>query len=419
MNAPLPQAVQSIALDEIAKALGISKQAVAKRAAKQDWTYQEVTGRGGAKRLYPLATLPKAIQDALSIHQLDAHMAALPVPSVTVPVVSPAANAVALRDTGEALNQHQRDVELARDRLLQYIAAWPGSVAAAIDRLNGLRQTQTLPAPLQWAYDHAWDKPRKDNRLTLSTYNKWVQLKKQRGRTAPRKSNVKDMSVKPWHAVVLKLRQRPQGGTLTWRHRELLKAWEPTWGDVPSYDALRRLCVEKLSIIDQIKGRHTGSALRSHKLWIKRSAAGMKPWQEVHADGWNTHFKAPHPVTGEFVTYEVWHFHDVATRYVSPPGLGMRETYEVVSAGLERCIRVGGVPSILQTDSTKVIKNSPRFTADEFASLADRAGFVVVHPKEVGNSQAGQGITGTCHLSGQGHGQPQPQACGQAHGEDG
>jgi putative transposase len=44
--------------------------------------------------------------------------------------------------------------------------------------------------------------------------------------------------------------------------------------------------------------------------------------------------------------------------------------------------------AVLQTDSTKVVKHSPRFTADPFAALSERAGFLVVHPKAVGNSQA-------------------------------
>lgn len=47
------------------------------------------------------------------------------------------------------------------------------------------------------------------------------------------------------------------------------------------------------------------------------------------------------------------------------------------------------MPAILQTDSTKVIKNSPRFTTDPMVALSERAGFTTkILPKEVGNSQA-------------------------------
>lgn len=245
-----------------------------------------------------------------------------------------------------------------------------------------------MPGPLAWAYEHAWDKRRKDSRLNRDTLNKWKRIKKTRGSSAPLKV-LKDVSVKPWYGLLLTLRQRPQGSCLKWITSQIAVNWNPAWGDAPpSYDAVRRACDDKLSAIDQIKGRYTGSALRSHKHWKPRTNDGMAPWLEVHADGWNTHFTAPHPASGDFVTYEVWHFHDVATRFVCPPGIGLTETYEVITAGLERCVRAGGMMAVLQTDSTKVIKRSPRFTADPWAALTERAGFVVVHPKEVGNSQA-------------------------------
>lgn len=44
--------------------------------------------------------------------------------------------------------------------------------------------------------------------------------------------------------------------------------------------------------------------------------------------------------------------------------------------------------SILQTDSTRVVKNSKRFKTDPATALADRVGFTIVHPQTVGNSQA-------------------------------
>lgn len=231
-------------------------------------------------------------------------------------------------------------------------------------------------------------RPSPDGLPSPRSLERWVADTARGASLVPRKVQ-KDMEVKPWYGLLMALRQRPQGSSYTWITEQIEKQWDPAWGDkAPSYDAVRRVCIEKLSAIDQMKGRYTGSQLRSHRHYRPRTADGMVPWQEVHADGWNSHFTAPHPITGEYVTLEIWHFHDVATRFVPPPGIGLTETYEVVTAGLERAVRVGGMLAVLQTDSTKVVKNSPRFTADEFVSLADRAGFVVVHPKEVGNSQA-------------------------------
>jgi len=158
-------------------------------------------------------------------------------------------------------------------------------------------------------------------------------------------------------------------------------------GYTVSYDAVCEFFREQFSSLDQLKGRYTGSKLRSHKFYQHRTAEGLAPADEVHADGWNTHFSAPHPVTGEFVTYEVWHFHDVATRYVTPPGIGLTEQFEVIAKGLENFIRVLGRMLIVQTDSTKIIRGSERFTKAAH-SLEERVGCTIVHPQEVGNSQA-------------------------------
>lgn len=401
MNAPMPRAIQRHTLAEIAAALGVSKQAAQKRANKESWP-SEQDGRG---RAYPIATLPKPVADALQLAHLNKHMAAQPAGSASsigatsYPLVAPSfpaasvpATGLSLRTAGEAevptLTTRQLEVERARERLLDFVAAFPGSIARAIDHLNAERYAGRLPLPLVWAFDNAWDKPRATMRLTVKTYHNWRSVKQKRGRAAPKKIQ-KNMEIKPWYGLLLALRQRPQGSCYNWIHTQIEEQWDVSWGDdKPSYDAVRRVCLEKLSVIDQLKGRLTGSALRSHKHWKPRTSDGLLPWQEVHADGWNTHFTAPHPQTGEFVTYEVWHFHDVATRYVPPPGIGLTETYEVITAGLERCVRAGGVPAILQTDSTKVVKASPRFTADPFSALSERAGITVVHPVEVGNSQA-------------------------------
>jgi len=380
----------------IAAALKVSLQAVKKRAIKESWPYTEIPHPGRAKRLFPVSTLPPDVRNALLMHRA----AALPAPTlVSSTPVSSAAGALPAIERPErsaglfipalaAPDSGQLDVERARDRILDFVAAFAGSAARAIEHLNAHHYAGTLPGPLAWGYEHAWDKRRKDSRLNLDTLNKWKAAKKKRGRSAPLKV-LPDMSVKPWYAFAVALRQRPQGSEYSWIHEQIEAQWNPAWGDVPpSYDTVYRFFTDKFSQIDQLKGRYTGSALRSHKHWSPRTNAGMAPWLEVHADGWNTHFTAPHPITGEFVTYEVWHFHDVATRFVTPPGIGLTETYEVITAGLERCVRVGGMMAVLQTDSTKVVKRSPRFTTDPWASLADRAGIHVVHPKEVGNSQA-------------------------------
>lgn len=54
-----------VTLAEIAEALGVSKQAVAQRADREAWPYTEEAVRGGKRRLYDPATLPKDVQKAV------------------------------------------------------------------------------------------------------------------------------------------------------------------------------------------------------------------------------------------------------------------------------------------------------------------------------------------------------------------
>jgi putative transposase len=380
----MPQlATEKRALIEIAAALGISKRGVERRATRECWIFDEVPGIGGKRRLYPLAALPKEIVNALHVSEMQS-------PEIT-PGVS---KSRAVADNGdvasfsEDMTTHQLDVELARDRIFQFTEGYQGGVKAALTWLNDEKFTGSLTGPLLWAYEHAWDKPRAANRLTPKTYYNWLSAKSQRGRAAPKKVQP-DMTIKPWHSLAVELKQRPQGSLLVWIAEEIARQWNPAWGDTPpTKRAVGYFFAEKFSALDQLKGRHTGSALSPHVVYTKRSTSGMQPWDEIHADGWNTHFTAPHPVSGEFVTYEVWHAHDVATRYVPPFSIGLTENFEVIAKCFENIIRCGGVPAIVQTDSTAIVKKSERLKTNPATSLADRAGFTIVHPVKVGNSQA-------------------------------
>lgn len=224
-------------------------------------------------------------------------------------------------------------------------------------------------------------------RLSHPTVWRWFKARKEGGDKALIPIHPgPDMSVKYWHLAALEFYRRPQGMSLAAIADELQKAY----GDAaPSYWQVYRFFTEKFSATDQLKGRFTGSALTVHKFCHRRTADGMAPMDEVHADGWNTHFRAPHPVSGQFVTLEVWHFHDFATRYVFRPSVGLAESFLVISKGLQNCIEEGGVMAVWQTDSTGSVKND-RMKDHPVTSVATRAGITVVHPK-VGNSQ-GNGV---------------------------
>ncbi|MDP1896793.1 MAG: Mu transposase C-terminal domain-containing protein [Sulfurimicrobium sp.] len=358
-----------------------SERGMIDRARKENWTSRQVPGKGGKNGLRTEYQPPKAVLMLISEQRVTQEIAVI---DAAVEAKFPAVQTSAVCEVAQfgdvPLDEDQRICDRSREKIVNFVKGYNGSVEKAIGFLNEEYAAGRLNSVMRLAYEKSWDKPRNKLKLVRKTYCNWLDNKAKRGSYAPLKIQ-KDMSIKPWHALAITLIQRPQGSIKQWIYDQLV---EQLGEQAPtSYDVMCAFFREKMSAIDQIKGRYTGSKLRSYKNYTTRTSEGMYPWQEIHADGWNTHCTAPHPRTGEFVTHEVWIFRDVATRFRCPPGLGLTENFDVITSGLKNCIRVGGVPVIVQTDSTKIIKGSERF---QF--IADHAGFTVVHPVEVGNSQA-------------------------------
>ena len=384
---------------EIQAALGVTKQALHKRATNGRWPFETDTrdAGGGSRRLYPVATLPAAVRDALASRAITsaATQLALPAPAPKRTELALIVDHAAAHHEAPA---HLKEAGTARTIVLGRLQALTQQNLCTTRRACGLllqsARSGELPHSVVTLLKRAraaQGRSNSDDGLpSLGTLYRWLGKKDAGDSLVPRSSAQPCLRVLGWYAPFFALTDRPQKPTLTWAHEQLLALWRPEWASAagataPSYDAAVR-AYNKRSKTDQLKGRHTGSALRAKTFFHQRTYEGMAPFTEVHSDGWNTHFTAPHPVTGAFVTYEIWHFHDVATRYVPPMAIALTENTDVILDGLQRCIRVGGVMAIWQTDHTSSVKNTR--VMEETSGLADRLGISVVHPETVGNSQA-------------------------------
>lgn len=259
------------------------------------------------------------------------------------------------------------------------------AILTLLDKARAGDLPQTVLIQLTQARDERGPKSA-DGLVSVATLNRWFGSES----LLPKPSSDVDLTVRTWHAPLFALLDRPQKPTLRWAHDRLVENWHAEWEDpagsgIPNYDRARR-AKEKRSELDKLKGVHTGSALRSKLFYQHRRYDHLAPGSEIHADGWNTHFRAPHPVTGEFVTYEVWHAHDTHTRWVPPFAVGLSESSTVINECLRQTVMALGLVAIFQTDHTRSIKNHAML--DEVSGLADRLGVEIVHPVEVGNSQA-------------------------------
>lgn len=59
----------SYTLEQLALALGVTKDAVKKRAARESWPYEEQTCRGGRRRVYRIDSLPTDVRRAVELYQ--------------------------------------------------------------------------------------------------------------------------------------------------------------------------------------------------------------------------------------------------------------------------------------------------------------------------------------------------------------
>lgn len=387
--------------EEIAAAIGKSKSTVERTANDENWLFVEGKGRGrNKKKWFVIGKLPPETAKAVRLARLNANLPTAIEPVATdTPAPAPVTRTALSREQAESqaaeVSSKQREVAHAVSLVMAFINGYPGSKSAAIQHLNAGYADHTLESPLLKALDSSRLKSSGKSTtgavLSLSTVDKWQQRYKKTGSYLPQVRQ-KDMTIQPWHVALVELLSNNKGGrTYKWMHEQLVAQ-----GFEVSEFQVYRWIEEKYSKMDVIKGRNSGMALRARQAYTPRSAEGLLPWEVLHADGWATHFSAPHPVTGEYVTFEVWDFHDVATRYVPPLSVGLSECFEVIAKGIELAIRDHGVMAMLQTDSTKIVKNNAKFTGDPVRSLSDLLGFTIYHPVTVGNAQA-NGIAENFH----------------------
>jgi putative transposase len=361
-------------------------------------TRNKTRGKGleFALKSLPAATQQHLYQQTVAAVLAQAPALAAPAPAASAALVVQSSRALARPDqiTLDGSTGADRDQARAIAVVLRKVAeveqASACSTKAACTALLASARAALLPEMLLQQLRAARDQRGRaspDGLPSVRSLELWVQ-RQRKGETLVPQKRQPDMTLQLWMVAALELYRRPQKPTLKMVQEQLAAQWDGTWGiKPPSYDQIVYFFKHKYSQADLLTGRYQGSALAAKRAYQKRSSTGLEPFIEVHADGWNTHFTAPHPTNGDFVTLEVWHFHELATRYVTRPAIGLTETSAIILKGLENYIRELGVPAVWQTDSTRSVKNN-NTEFDPLTSVAARAGISIVHPVKVGNSQA-------------------------------
>jgi putative transposase len=395
MNAPLPAVATSVTLAEIAAALGISKQAAAKKAERESWPFESVPVRGGKKHLFPVVTLPVAVRAPVQRHRLGAAIAALP--ALTLPISSsPASTAAGAlpadrpeRQSGffipcADMTDEQRLRADARRGVLAELGrlrAQAGcSQEAAMQTLLTLAASGQASPFIVRALLLARDgrgKKGKNDLPSVRTLKRWIGAE-----DLTPKVPQKNMSVPPWAKVFLTHYQQPQKPSVDAAYREACKDW--TAGERPSIHQVRHF-LDKLGTVTRERGRMGPRELKSLRPYVTRSFDQLEPNDIWSADGHTFDAEVQHPYHGRPFRPEITTIVDIATRRIVGWSVALAESGTAVLDALRYAAEFAGLAAIFYVDKGSGYDND--LLKDEGTGLAGRMGFEVKHSIAY-NSQA-------------------------------
>lgn len=348
---------------EIAKALAMTDRAVRMRADAEAWPFERSKGRGRGK-LYPTATLPKAVRDAIIAAQLaDQGVALSPaLTGGTAPAADPRQQAVLRMGDLSQLTAPQRETALARLAFVREVERMTRVTGkeSAIRHLVQASKTGGLGERLGQLIPVANAKYGAGEARGLSRRRlyEWCALYAEGGELAlaPRTPQ-KDMAVPAWAPLFFSFYQRPQNPSLAEAHRDFSRAWQAEQPSrAPSLDAVRRF-LAKVAKPDLQAGRKTGNALLKLKPFVKRKTEKLLPGDVYTADGTTFDAEIAHPDTGRPFKPEVVLILDVATRRCVGLSVALAESAAATLDALRMACLFGGIPAMFYTD------NGPGYTA--------------------------------------------------------
>lgn len=372
----------SVDIKAIAEALAISKRASEIKSVKESWEFEEQSVRGGKKRLYQLAKLPKNIREAILHHSVKNTQ------SSEVATVKP--NLV-LTPSHE-LKDWQRKAAEARSAIIGEIKRLSGAagIEKAIQAVIALAANNELPEQLQRLVPVANCKAGKDGKRTLSRtsiYRWMAEAEKSFTALAPKDNEV--MRVPVWAPFLLALYQQPQKPTLKKCLDEMML---PEGVSAPSYWAAQRF-IDKMSKLDLARGRMLPRELKNVRAFVRRDTSQMWPGDAYTADGHTFDAEIAHPKHGKPFRPEITSVLDIATRKCTGWSVDLAESTWSVLDALRCSVETCGIPSIFYVDNGSGFKNE--LMSDEATGFMARLGTSLTHSLPY-NSQA-RGIIERSH----------------------
>jgi len=416
MNAPHPLAVAAAPeadFAEIAAALGIRKQSVHERSIKEAWPYREQAQRGGKKRLFPFATLPAVVREAVQRHRLSRLVAVPPGPTFENPPVPVSATgalpAIERQPHPERQERPERPAglfipqacrDLTDEQRIERDAR--AGVVAAIRRFQveaGCSQERAMHALLATAASGRADplivrslqlardgRGRKGNGLpSIRTLKRWLSA----GDLTPRVAQC-DMTIPPWAKTFLERYQQPQKPSVEAAYRDACNVWSAA--ERPSIHQVRRF-LDKLGTVTRERGRMGPRELKNIQPFVRRDFSLLEPNDIWTADGHTFDAEVQHPLHGRPFRPEITAILDIATRRCVGWSVDLAESGTAVADALRYAAERLGIPAIFYVDNGSGYKNA--MMNDATTGLMGRLGTDIKHSLPY-NSQA-RGVIERAH----------------------
>ncbi|SNR59376.1 putative transposase [Humidesulfovibrio mexicanus] len=344
----------SFTANGLATLLGVSRQAVRKRADREGWKSHQREGRGGGND-WLLASMPKATRDqvlAAVLSQEPAEEPNLPVPSQSTAPAIPAESSLVIAQLTER-QRRTMEARLVFVREVERLTAAAGKETAVRGLVEAARGHR-LAKHLQALVNVANDRPGKGEERGLSRRRLygWCAVYAIAGAAAlAPQHKQRDMSVPPWANEFLALYQTPQHPSVADCLRRL--EWP---GQKPTIHAVYRF-LKKIGVPALMTGRATGNALtklRPHKL---RTTESLLPGDVYTADGTTFDAEIQNPLNGQPFKPEITLVIDVATRKCVGVSVGLGESGLTILDALRMACCYGGLPLMLYTDNGSGYKN--------------------------------------------------------------
>lgn len=374
MNAPLPMNAPRYTPAEIAEAMGVTKRTIERRAEREFWPFEEIAGRGGKKRFYPLASLPKDLQSALQKHALAAALPAIAA-EVGSPIIFQAPEAT-LTDKQRLERDARLGVKTAIKRWM--VDAGCSQESAMHTLLNNARAgllDEGTTKMLRLARDARGRAG--DGFPSIRTLKRWLAADD----LAP-KQRQREMAVPAWAKTFLSFYQQPQKPSVESAYRQFCAA-TPAEGR-PSIHQVRRF-LDKLGVVTRERGRMGPRELKNIQPFVRRDFSMLEPNDVWSADGHTFDAEVQHPFHGRPFRPEITVFADIATRRAVGWSVNLAESTIAVADALRNAVENNGAPALIYVDNGSGYKND--FMKNEATGLVGRIGASMTHSLPY-NSQA-------------------------------